>query len=260
MIPSPIHKVLSTFHKHRVRALLMGGQACVLYGGAEFSRDTDFAVLADPTNLGRLRRALAELKARCIAVPPFEARHLRRGHAVHFRCGASGCRGLRVDLMAKMRGLPAFPVLWQRRQTWQLGPRLQVAGLALADLVRAKKTQRDKDWPMIRRLMEADYFACANRPRPGQVRFWLRESRSPEILREMAWRYPLFFQQEMKKRKLFRVSGKSSLLAWEKALRLEEDRERARDKAYWRPLRQELAELRRKVLSELQMKVQSPKP
>jgi hypothetical protein len=29
-----------------VRALLMGGQACVLYGGAEFSRDTD--LVADP--------------------------------------------------------------------------------------------------------------------------------------------------------------------------------------------------------------------
>ena len=28
---------------HRVRALLMGGQACVFYGGAEFSRDTDLA-------------------------------------------------------------------------------------------------------------------------------------------------------------------------------------------------------------------------
>jgi hypothetical protein len=25
----------------RVRALLMGGQACVFYGGAGFSRDTD---------------------------------------------------------------------------------------------------------------------------------------------------------------------------------------------------------------------------
>lgn len=28
----------------RVRALLMGGQACVFYGAAEFSRDTDFAI------------------------------------------------------------------------------------------------------------------------------------------------------------------------------------------------------------------------
>jgi hypothetical protein len=43
LIPNPIHKVLSTFQSCGVRALLMGGQACVFYGAAEFSRDTDFA-------------------------------------------------------------------------------------------------------------------------------------------------------------------------------------------------------------------------
>jgi hypothetical protein len=32
---------------HRVRALLMGGQAYVFYGAAEFSRDTDFSILAE---------------------------------------------------------------------------------------------------------------------------------------------------------------------------------------------------------------------
>ena len=41
MIPNPIHKVLSSMRARRVRALLMGGQACVFYGGAGFSRDTD---------------------------------------------------------------------------------------------------------------------------------------------------------------------------------------------------------------------------
>lgn len=35
---------------HRVRALLMGGQACVFYGAAEFSRDTNFAILANAAN------------------------------------------------------------------------------------------------------------------------------------------------------------------------------------------------------------------
>ena len=48
--------------QHRVRALLMGGQACVFYGAAEFSRDVDFAILADVANLGRLRKALRELE------------------------------------------------------------------------------------------------------------------------------------------------------------------------------------------------------
>jgi hypothetical protein len=43
---------------HRVRALLMGGQACVFYGAAEFSRDTDLLVLADAANLARLRHSM----------------------------------------------------------------------------------------------------------------------------------------------------------------------------------------------------------
>jgi len=50
---NPILKVLSTLCSHEVRYLLMGGQACVLYGGAEFSRHTDVAVLADAENLDR---------------------------------------------------------------------------------------------------------------------------------------------------------------------------------------------------------------
>jgi len=53
---SLIGKVLSTIRKHRVRALLMGGQACILYGAAEFSRDIDLAVDAGARNLERLRR------------------------------------------------------------------------------------------------------------------------------------------------------------------------------------------------------------
>ena len=36
--------------------LLMGGQACVLYGAAEFSRDTDLAILASSENLGSSKK------------------------------------------------------------------------------------------------------------------------------------------------------------------------------------------------------------
>ncbi len=53
MTPSPIRRVLSTFRRHRVQSLLIGGQACILYGGAEFSRDIDFAVSPDEANLAR---------------------------------------------------------------------------------------------------------------------------------------------------------------------------------------------------------------
>jgi len=50
----------------------MGGQACVFYGAAEFSRGLDLVVLLDDTNLDHLRKALAELDAAVIAVPPLE--------------------------------------------------------------------------------------------------------------------------------------------------------------------------------------------
>ncbi|MCU0871069.1 MAG: hypothetical protein MUE50_01870 [Pirellulaceae bacterium] len=52
----------------------MGGQACVFYGAAEFSRDCDIVIVADEANLNRLTSALDELKADCIAVPPADWR------------------------------------------------------------------------------------------------------------------------------------------------------------------------------------------
>ena len=58
----------------------MGGQACVLYGAAEFSRDLDLALLPDPANLDRLQEALAELDAEVIAVPPFSLKLYYSSH------------------------------------------------------------------------------------------------------------------------------------------------------------------------------------
>ena len=63
MIPNPIRKVLSSMREHHVQCLLMGGQACVLYGAAEFSRDTDLAILSSEANAERLRKALGALEA-----------------------------------------------------------------------------------------------------------------------------------------------------------------------------------------------------
>ena len=56
-----------------MKTLLMGGQACVFYGAAEFSRDLDLLVLADAENLDLLRKALATVAAESIAVPALDA-------------------------------------------------------------------------------------------------------------------------------------------------------------------------------------------
>lgn len=79
MIPNPILKVLSTLTTRRVRFLLMGGQACVLYGAAQFSRDTDIVIALDPGNISTLQQALDDLQAEQIAVPPFEVEQMRHG-------------------------------------------------------------------------------------------------------------------------------------------------------------------------------------
>ena len=233
--------------KQRVHALLMGGQACVFYGAAEFSRDTDFALLANSANLARLRKALDELQADPIAVPPFALKYLRRGHAVHFRCQHPDALHMRVDIMSRMRGVDPFARLWRRRTTLQLTSGEKVDLLSLPDLVQAKKTQRDKDWPMIRRLVEAHYFENQKHPTPPQIRFWFQELRTSELLLELAQRHPATRRRLTSKRPLLSqvISGESMNL--EQALLAEETAERQRDREYWLPLRRELEALRHAV-------------
>ena len=216
--------------EHRVRALLMGGQACVFYGAAEFSRDTDFAILADAANLARLRKALADLQAEVIAVPPFALKHLRRGHAIHFRCQHPEALAIRVDLMARMRGVDSFNKLWRRRTTLEIPGGERCDLLSLPDLVQAKKTQRDKDWPMIRRLVEAHFFQNQSSPTPAQTRFWFRELRTPELLVEFSRRAPSLCRRLSKQRPLLAHAQAGNIAQLEQALVAEETAERQRDK------------------------------
>jgi hypothetical protein len=248
LIPSPIRKALSTIRRHRVAHLLMGGQACVLYGAAEFSRDLDLALLPDPTNLDRLREALAELDAEVIAVPPFSLKLLTEGLAIHFRCRQPEVAGLRIDVMAHMRGVAPFPELWERRTTLAFEDEtLEV--LALPDLVAAKKTQRDKDWPMIRRLVDVNYLSHRDEPTPERILFWLRELRSPELLVEAARAHADVLEKVVGERPLLKLATSDNLSndALERMLRDEEDVERRRDAAYWKPLREQLERLRREA-------------
>jgi hypothetical protein len=222
----------------------MGGQACVFYGAAEFSRDTDLAIVADAANLERLRRALDDLQAEVIAVPPFEMKYLRRGHAIHFRCQHPEALRMRVDVMSKMRGVDSFPKLWKRRTTIELPDGTHCDLLALPDLVQAKKTQRDKDWPMIRRLVEAHYFQNNTKPNSAQIRFWLQELRTPQLLVEVARRYPAICRQLARQRVLLAHAQSGRMADLERALLAEETAERQRDREYWLPLRRELEKLR----------------
>lgn len=250
MSPSPIHKVLSILRKHRVRALLMGGQACILYGAAEFSRDVDIAVLADERNLARLQAALDELDAEPVFVPALSADVLRRGHACHFRCGVPKAENVRIDVMSVLHGCEPFERLWSRRRRLVLPGVGRVSVLALADLVPAKKTQRDKDWPMVRRLVEADYYRRPSVPTRAQILFWLREARTTDLLIELCRRYPRAARRVAAVRPALARALRSDRSGVERALQAEQEQYRAMDRAYWAPLRAELARWRREGLRE----------
>lgn len=228
----------------------MGGQACVLYGAAEFSRDTDLAILASQANLSKLRAALAELQAEVIAVPPFELKYLQKGHAIHFRCHATEAAGMRIDVMTRMRGVDAFAKLWPRRSTILAEDATPYELMSLPDLVKAKKTQRDKDWPMIRRLVETDYFRHRAEPTPQQLRFWFLELRTPELLVELAALHPETCHRLVKQRSLLELASPGEAIDLIKALSEEEELEREADRQYWAPLKAELEQLRRARLRD----------
>lgn len=223
----------------------MGGQACVFYGAAQFSKDIDFLILAERENFDGLHRALEDLQARRIAVPRFSPEVLTRGHAVHFRCGAPGVEGLRVDVMVKLRDLERFQELWDRRTTLSEDGGSQFHLLSIPDLVNAKKTQREKDWPVIEALVEAHYKAMKENPTPERLEFWFLESRSPDRLVNLCARHPTEAAAFAAKRPLLELASRKDFAALREELDSEKRLEQEKDRIYWEPLKREMEEFRR---------------
>jgi hypothetical protein len=107
--------------------------------------------------------------------------------------------------MSVMRGVDPFNKLWARRATITLPDGFSANLVSLADLVKAKKTQREKDWPMLQRLVEAHYFQHRATANASQLAFWFLELRTPELLLELAGRYPALWR---------RLTPERPLLAW----------------------------------------------
>lgn len=229
------------------RTLLMGGQACVLYGAAEFSRDLDLLVLMNPDNLACVVSGLNDLLARAIAVPvtqpPLSPDLLMRGHAFHFRCHRPDVEGLRVDIMSILRDLPPFDELWARRTTLEIDGEA-VDMMSVPDLVRAKQTQRNKDWPMIERLMERLYFDVRDSASTEEMNFLLRELRTPELLIEAVTRFPVAAQEIAPRRPAVEAAFSGDIDRINAALRIEQDEAIRKDRLWWEPLKRELEQFR----------------
>lgn len=247
MLPSPITSALSTLQAHTVPCLLIGGQACVLYGGAEFSRDLDLVIATQSDALPPLRAALADLRAELIAVPPLRLDLLERGHAVHFRCQRADVAHLRIDVLARPPRIADLGGLWARRVMVPIPEGASVPVIGLPDLVATKKTQRDKDWATVGQLVDADMVRYQQAATPDHVSFWLHEARDADQLLLLAATLPEPAATAVATRPLIAKAIEGDREALELELAQEQIRGKAADRAYWAPLRAELEALRRQA-------------
>ncbi len=178
-------------------------------------------------------------------MPPFALEYLHRGHAVHFRCHHPDAEGIRIDVLSELRGVPSFEELWKRRVKAEIAALVSCDLVALQDLILTKKTQRDKDWPMIRRLVEAHYVQHRKNPRVEDIALWFREARTPSLLIQLAREYPEILPEAKTQRPLLRSAEGAHESALADAITEEEKKEREADRRYWTPLRAELEEMRR---------------
>jgi len=97
---------------------------------------------------------------------------------------------------------------------------------------------------MIRRLIEANYAQHREAPSDEQIQFWLLESRTPEMLVEIAARYAEAAQAAAKGRPLLVEAIAADRKALRHALANEQEAEREGDRSYWEPLKREMEQLR----------------
>ena len=242
MIPTPIQSALATLRLHHVETLLLGGQASILYGGAEFSRDLDLMLAAGAATLPNLERALADLDAELIAVPLLSAEALDRGHAVHFRCRRPDVAGLRLDLMTRPPRLEDLDGVWRRRVEIRLEGG-SVAVVSLADLIATKRTQRDKDWAIIGALVRADMVRQSDSA-AGHEQLWLRESRDADDLVALATTVRPVAKALEAERPLLGAALRGDRAGLELELAQEQIRGKQADRDYWAPLQMELERMR----------------
>ena len=145
--------------------------------------------------------------------------------------------------MTRPPQLPDVAAVWRRRIEIDLdgGP---VAVIALDDLVQTKKTQRDKDWPIIGALIEADMVRHRDDPAGDQAHFWLREARGADVLIELATTFPDVADNVRQTRPLIGAAQERDRSTLELELAREQIRGKQADREYWEPLRAELEHLR----------------
>lgn len=244
----PFSVVLATLERHRVEYIVIGGQAVVAYGASQFTRDADLWINPTKRNLNRLRKVLKDLKATLRFLPPLKLSYLKKGHGVHFRFKYQG-RNFNIDILGKAPRVSGFLSAWKDAQLidWH---RLNVPVLDAQRLIATKKTDRERDYPVIQLLGEL-IFEQARRERKNRktIILWLaKESRNPQHLRNIArWNGGRQALLESKRPAAILAAQNASAIEIQEELNTEKEKLKEENREYWRPLISELRQLRRRL-------------
>ncbi len=114
-----MHSLFRAFRARRVRLLVIGGQAAILYGAAHFTQDLDVWIDPADANVRRFLIALADRKSRVHKLtPPVRAPFVRRGHGFHFVVRDLLRRPARIESAARHIAAAAHRLQAAGRRYW----------------------------------------------------------------------------------------------------------------------------------------------
>ena len=146
-----VQELLRLLQRHRVRYLIVGGEAVILHGYPRLTGDIDLFFDATVINVRRLFRALSEFWGGVVPALDGPADLLEPGLVVQF-----GRPPNRVDLLSDL-GPVRFDRAWRRRvsETLRVGSRrIRIHFIGASDLIRSKRNAaRHKDLDDVEHLV-----------------------------------------------------------------------------------------------------------
>ena len=137
MMPKDLKELLSAFHDHGVRYLVVGGYAFGVHAEPRATKDLDLFIGSDKENSEAVFRALAQYGAPLTGLSPADFRD-----GTTFQIGQPPAR---IDLLQHIDGV-SFDEAWENRIEGLLEGEIRTVVISKDDLIRNKlATGRDQD-------------------------------------------------------------------------------------------------------------------
>lgn len=146
-LPEDFREFIECLNENNVQYLLVGGWAVGLYGNPRLTKDIDFLIATDESNVQRLLKALQDFGGPTVDVSVFT----EPGNV--FRMGSPP---IQIDIINQADGIH-FSDCYANRNLLKIDD-LEISIISLADLIRNKKASA-----RLRDLADAEYLEESDR-------------------------------------------------------------------------------------------------